>query len=595
MKKIYLNLFGLILGVFLLGNNAWAQPDYMYTVSPYVDSVWVVDTSSWSVDLPGMPVTDTTTGTSAVTGFNGMAVNPCTGMYYVIYKTGDPGERFLGTINMTNGIISRIGGTGESIAGICFVNDTLLVGVTGDGSTTSNILVTIDMNTAALTQVATLGNGSDGENIGYCADDGNIYHWSGRDTNPAMERIDPTTWTVTTVTRSGFNYDEVFGSVYIGDGNFLLANLDQEFIIVDTTGFAVNTGNTTHDYYKGMAFPLRTAWLAGSDSICSNDSTLLSASDGASHQWFVDGTLIPGANTQDYYANVAGWYTCEITINGVMGSCIDSASGFWLTVNPSPDVTMADTIRICQGDSTMLSILADSAVTIQWYHDGNPVFPGAGQTLWVGAPGEYSVAVLNIWGCYDSTAVGTNLIVDMPNVAGFTQSADTVDLAISGDVTFTSTGMGMMIDWEFGDGGTDMGPNPTHTYTTPGTYTVYQVVHGGACPNDTIWSTVVVINSTGIDAVSRYGAQLYQNAPNPFTNFTTIAFELNTPAQVTLKVYNILGAEVKTLYNGSATAGKHTVNWDARDNDGNALGAGSYIYQLTVDGVMASETMMIVK
>lgn len=71
--------------------------------------------------------------------------------------------------------------------------------------------------------------------------------------------------------------------------------------------------------------------------------------------------------------------------------------------------------------------------------------------------------------------------------------------------------------------------------------------------------------------------KLYQNYPNPFNPATKIAFSLKSQADVTLKVFNLLGQEITTLAKGKYDADVHTVEFNA-----GTLASGIYIYQLNV-------------
>jgi len=74
-----------------------------------------------------------------------------------------------------------------------------------------------------------------------------------------------------------------------------------------------------------------------------------------------------------------------------------------------------------------------------------------------------------------------------------------------------------------------------------------------------------------------YGFKLYQNYPNPFNPSTIISYQLSAISYVTLKVYDVLGRELKTLVNIRQNAGNHKVSFDA----GN-LSSGVYLYRLVV-------------
>jgi hypothetical protein len=73
---------------------------------------------------------------------------------------------------------------------------------------------------------------------------------------------------------------------------------------------------------------------------------------------------------------------------------------------------------------------------------------------------------------------------------------------------------------------------------------------------------------------------LHQNYPNPFNPSTTITFTLAANAQVTLKVFDILGQEVMTLINQDITAGVHTYDFDA-----SGINTGVYFYRIEANGI----------
>lgn len=72
---------------------------------------------------------------------------------------------------------------------------------------------------------------------------------------------------------------------------------------------------------------------------------------------------------------------------------------------------------------------------------------------------------------------------------------------------------------------------------------------------------------------------LQQNYPNPFNPSTKIQFSLAADAKVMLKIFNILGQEVSTLFNGNLAAGEHEVDFNAT-----GLNSGVYLYQLNAEG-----------
>lgn len=88
---------------------------------------------------------------------------------------------------------------------------------------------------------------------------------------------------------------------------------------------------------------------------------------------------------------------------------------------------------------------------------------------------------------------------------------------------------------------------------------------------------------------------LYQNYPNPFNPITQIELALPETGPLTLTVYNIVGQKVKTLYNGIAQKGTYRFVWDGRDESGNAVSSGVYIYRAEYQGRSESRKMILMK
>jgi hypothetical protein len=81
-----------------------------------------------------------------------------------------------------------------------------------------------------------------------------------------------------------------------------------------------------------------------------------------------------------------------------------------------------------------------------------------------------------------------------------------------------------------------------------------------------------------------------QNYPNPFNPTTTITYQLPVGSNVNLKVFNILGNDVKTLINEYKPAGKYFIDFNA----GN-LSSGIYFYQIKTDIFFKMRKMVILK
>jgi hypothetical protein len=80
------------------------------------------------------------------------------------------------------------------------------------------------------------------------------------------------------------------------------------------------------------------------------------------------------------------------------------------------------------------------------------------------------------------------------------------------------------------------------------------------------------------------GYILAQNYPNPFNPTTTIEYELAAEGLVTIQVFNMLGELVATPLDRRASAGRHSLVWDAVGSSGAPLPSGVYTYRLVVAG-----------
>lgn len=88
---------------------------------------------------------------------------------------------------------------------------------------------------------------------------------------------------------------------------------------------------------------------------------------------------------------------------------------------------------------------------------------------------------------------------------------------------------------------------------------------------------------------------LEQNYPNPFNPTTIINYSLPNNSTVSLRIYDMLGREVKSLVNSEVAAGKHTIEWKGDDNSGNKVATGVYIYRITAGNFISSKKMLLVK
>jgi predicted outer membrane repeat protein len=90
--------------------------------------------------------------------------------------------------------------------------------------------------------------------------------------------------------------------------------------------------------------------------------------------------------------------------------------------------------------------------------------------------------------------------------------------------------------------------------------------------------------------------RLDPNVPNPFNIETTIRFHLDRDRRdIRVRVYDVSGALVRTLFDGPAPAGPNTVTWDGRDQTGSIVSSGVYFCLLSTPGYKEAKKMVLLK
>ncbi|NNG27821.1 MAG: T9SS type A sorting domain-containing protein, partial [Ignavibacteriaceae bacterium] len=93
-----------------------------------------------------------------------------------------------------------------------------------------------------------------------------------------------------------------------------------------------------------------------------------------------------------------------------------------------------------------------------------------------------------------------------------------------------------------------------------------------------------------VDIITSIEFELSQNYPNPFNPSTSIKFSIPEGSQVSLRIYNSLGQEIKELVNRFMEAGIHTVNFNAV-----GLNSGMYFYKLNAGEFNQVRKMTLIK
>jgi hypothetical protein len=110
------------------------------------------------------------------------------------------------------------------------------------------------------------------------------------------------------------------------------------------------------------------------------------------------------------------------------------------------------------------------------------------------------------------------------------------------------------------------------------------------------WGRFSVVMSSVITAIHQFGNEvpttyaLNQNYPNPFNPATLISYMIPKTSKVSLKVYDLKGQLIETLFDGTQNAGNYILSFD-----GSKLASGVYFYRLVSDNFSETKKMLMVK
>jgi hypothetical protein len=127
--------------------------------------------------------------------------------------------------------------------------------------------------------------------------------------------------------------------------------------------------------------------------------------------------------------------------------------------------------------------------------------------------------------------------------------------------------------------------NPYKDQNDAANWTTSREIHGNP-GSDNITVSVQEPRSKAVP----HEYQLSQNYPNPFNPFTQINYSVPRSSTITLKVYNLLGQEVASLFEGSRQAGNYTAILD-----GNKLASGVYLYRLVAENFVDTKKLVLLK
>ena len=88
---------------------------------------------------------------------------------------------------------------------------------------------------------------------------------------------------------------------------------------------------------------------------------------------------------------------------------------------------------------------------------------------------------------------------------------------------------------------------------------------------------------------------LYQNYPNPFNPLTNMRYDLREEAFVKITIYDMFGNTVKTLVDKKKSSGFKSAQWNAKNNQGQPVSAGVYVYRIEAGKYRPTKKMIQLK
>jgi hypothetical protein len=232
-----------------------------------------------------------------------------------------------------------------------------LIGVTGDGASIPESLFLLDPANASATFVMTLGNGSDGETIGYNPDDGLLYHASGLLEDKVWESVD--VYARTIVASGPFTGQQVTdyentAIVYDSAGRFLVCDLFGNLFDTTLAGAATRTG-AVPGTLKGLAFAGGSLYGASN-----SDATLYELNPSNGHELSSVAVTLNG-----------------VPVTGMNGLATDPSTGeLWgiFRVGGGAGVRHLGTVDPTTGVVTSVGILPYNFAGIAFLPEPSPIF-----------------------------------------------------------------------------------------------------------------------------------------------------------------------------------------------------------------------------
>ena len=236
-------------------------------------------------------------------------------------------------------------------------------------------------------------------------------------------------------------------------------------------------------------------------------------------------------------------------------------------------------------------------------NDANHPFDLVASTLETSAQDNNSFALKVYHGVTDAPAVdiyadGTLLVSNL-SYGSYTEylqvaAADyTIDVAAHGTTTPVASFAAPLASSGGGAGIVFASGFLAPPATTDSSFTLILTTPNGTSTELPAAPAVLAVEKSNVTNPTSFS--LKQNYPNPFNPSTSIDFELRNNGNVEVKVFDINGKLVNTLYNGYLYSGSHGFTWNGKSYDGNMVAGGVYLYSVSNGNDVSVRKMSLIK
>ena len=304
-----------------------------------------------------------------------------------------------------------------------------------------------------------------------------------------------------------------------------------------------------------------------------------------------------GGATERLY-HLSGYYT------GLMD--IAAADAEWLAVGWRGLIEQSSNFCLfrltAEGDIIWTRVYggtgADTATSVVQTLDGGFAFTGPTDSY--GENGDFYLMKVNadgdsLWSqTYGGGGVDKGRKVALTSDGGFVLVGYTESFGAGGDIYVVRTDSVGNELWSGNYGGDDFDTGADIVVTSDGGYAIAGTTASFGNGETDFWVIRLAADELELtDADHRTAGEfvLEQNFPNPFNSETQISFAIPNPAGVSLRVYDTIGRDVKTLLHGEVlSAGTHTVTLNAA-----SLTTGLYFCRLDADDISQTRKMVVLK